>query len=46
MKSLTHDGWMQESLIFIEKAKTYVADRLEDLFLYEIQVLNYDKVIT
>lgn len=46
MKSLINDGWMQEGLIFIEKAKTYVSDRLEDLFLYETQVLNYDKVIT
>ena len=46
MKSLIHDGWMQEGLIFIEKAKTYVSDRLEDLFLYETQVLNHDRQIT
>ena len=46
MKSLINDDWMQEGLIFIEKAKTYVSDRLEDLFLYETQVLNHDKVIS
>ncbi len=32
-------------MIFIEKAKTFVSDKLEDLFLYEMQILNYDKVL-
>jgi hypothetical protein len=46
MKSLIHDGWMQEGLVFVEKAKALISDRLEDLFLYEMQVLNHDKLIT
>ena len=46
MKSLIHDGWRQDGLVFVEKAKSHMSDRLEDLFIYEMEVLNYDKVIT
>lgn len=30
----------------MEKAKTFVSDRIEDFFVYELQVLNYDKKIS
>ena len=30
----------------MEKAKTFVSDRIEDFFIYELQVLNYDKKIS
>jgi hypothetical protein len=32
--------------VYVEKAKTYVSDRIEDFFLYELQVLNYDRRIS
>ena len=32
--------------MYVEKAKTYVSDRIEDFFLYELQVLNYDRKIS
>lgn len=32
--------------MYVEKAKTYVSDRIEDFFLYELQVLNYDRRIS
>lgn len=32
--------------MYVEKAKTFVSDRIEDFFLYELQVLNYDRKIS
>jgi hypothetical protein len=29
----------------VEKAKANMAGNMEDFFLYELQILNYDKVI-
>jgi hypothetical protein len=32
--------------VYVEKAKTFVSDRIEDFFLYELQVLNYDRKLS
>ena len=44
-RGLILEGWIQEGLEFVEKAKANMQGNLEDLFLYEMQILNYDKVI-
>jgi hypothetical protein len=44
-KALLNEGWTQEGLAFIEKAKRNMSGSIEDFFLYEMQVLNYDKVL-
>jgi len=45
-KSLIDEGWTQEALQFIERAKCEVGDNLAFFFDYEMQVLNYDREIT
>ena len=44
-KSLLSDGWTQEGLAYIEKIKTGLGQTEEDVFFYEMQVLNHDKVL-
>jgi hypothetical protein len=44
-KSLLSDGWTQEGLAFIEKIKDGLGQNEEDAFFYEMQVLNFDKVL-
>jgi len=35
-KSMLNDGWTQEGLVYVEKAKKFVSDKIEDYFLYEL----------
>lgn len=44
-KSLLSDGWTQEGLAYIEKIKAGLGQNEEDVFFYEMQVLNHDKVL-
>ncbi|CDW91723.1 UNKNOWN [Stylonychia lemnae] len=45
-RSLINEGWIQEELIIVERAKANASNNLEEFFLYEMEVLNHDKVLT
>ena len=37
------EGWIQEALKFVEKAKSTAHENLELMFQYEMEILNYDR---
>lgn len=42
-RSLIVEGWIQEALKFVEKAKLTANENLELMFQYEMEILNYDR---
>lgn len=43
---MLQDGWVQEGLAYVEKAKLNMAGSVEDYFLNEMHILNHDKELT
>ncbi len=43
---MLQEGWTQESLTFIERAKGTVQDNIVDFFAYEMEILNHDSLIS